>query len=112
MSAEFDIATAWIVAPCLFYVAFTIARYGQFSPVSFSEAARRSAPNEVFSLTEPFGEMPGSFVVMFFQTKAGELRCRVTDVASREAWIARSALDLWHLLVERRDAQNGSENPP
>jgi hypothetical protein len=42
-----------------------------------------------------------SFVVMFFRTNSGELRCRVTAVASRQTWIADRATDLRQLLVEQ-----------
>jgi|GEM_PF-4148584 len=53
-----------------------------------------------------FSEIPGSFVVVFFFTKAGELKCRVTDVASRTTWIAERATDLRRLLTEGHGAPN------
>jgi hypothetical protein len=56
-------------------------------------------------------EMPGSFVVIFFRTRAGELRCRVTDVVSQETWVASAAPSLWQLLVERREVATDAENP-
>jgi hypothetical protein len=59
-----------------------------------------------------FGEMPGSFVVIFFRTKAGELHCRVTDVATRETWVVRRAADLRQLLVERRSLGPGGVSRP
>jgi len=46
---------------------------------------------------------PGGFVVMFFRTQSGELRCRVTDVVSRATWIAADTLALWRLLIVRSD---------
>ena len=48
---------------------------------------------------------PGGFVVMFFRTQSGELRCRVTDVVSRATWIAPDTLGLWKLLVVRNEGQ-------
>jgi hypothetical protein len=61
-------------------------------------------------MTARFEEMPGSFVVVFFRTRAGELRCRVTDVVTRETWVASAANSLWQLLVERREVTPGAEN--
>ena len=55
-------------------------------------------------MTASFEEMPGNFVVVFFHTKAGELRCRVTDVVERTTWIVEGASDLWQLLVTRHAA--------
>lgn len=52
-------------------------------------------------MTTSLEEVPGSFVVVFFSTKAGDLRCRVTDVVTREAWIVDNASALWQLLVKR-----------
>lgn len=52
-------------------------------------------------MTGSFEEMPCSFVVVFFHTRAGELRCRVTDVVARQTWIIESASALWQLLVAR-----------
>jgi hypothetical protein len=46
-------------------------------------------------------DRPDSFVVVFFRTNAGELRCRVTAVVTRETWIVEHASDLRQLLVER-----------
>jgi hypothetical protein len=57
-------------------------------------------------------EQPGSYVVMFFRTKSGELRCRVTDVLSRESWIANAASDAWRLLIERRGPDTSAEASP
>jgi hypothetical protein len=62
-------------------------------------------------VTASLEELPGSFVVMFFRTKTGELRCRVTDVVTRETWIASSASSLWRMLVERQPADTGAQSP-
>ena|GEM_PF-5611734 len=43
-----------------------------------------------------------SFVVVFFRTNAGELRCRVTAVITRESWVVDHAANLRQLLVEHR----------
>ena len=51
-------------------------------------------------MTGSFGEMPTSFVVVFFHTRAGELCCRVTDVFARKTWIVESAPALWRLLKQ------------
>jgi hypothetical protein len=58
-------------------------------------------------MTARFEEMPGSFVVVFFRTSTGELRCRVTDVVTRETWVAQGASSLWQLLVERQAPATG-----
>ena len=52
-------------------------------------------------MTGSFGELPSSFVVVFFHTKAGELCCRVTDVFSRKTWIIEGAPSLWRLLAKQ-----------
>ena len=46
-------------------------------------------------------EMTASFVLVFFNTKARELRCRVTDVKTNETWVVRQPPALWQLLAER-----------
>jgi len=53
---------------------------------------------------------PGGFVVMFFRTQSGELRCRVTDVVTRSTWIASDTLALWRLLVVRNEGQLAPES--
>jgi hypothetical protein len=51
-----------------------------------------------------FDESPRSFVVVFFHTRGDELRCRVTDVNTRESWIVRGAPGLWQLLLAEHNA--------
>jgi hypothetical protein len=63
-------------------------------------------------MTWSFSDTLGSFVVVFFRTKAGELHCRVTEVGTRETWIVRSATELRRLLVEQRSASKGGGGSP
>jgi hypothetical protein len=56
-------------------------------------------------------DRPDSFVVVFFRTNAGELRCRVTAVVTRETWIVEHAADLRQLLVEQHTQPNESGGP-
>jgi hypothetical protein len=78
--------------PTRFYAAFTLVEYDAGMAAGFSEA-------------------PASFVVVFFRTKAGNLHCRVTDVATRETWIAQEAVDLRRLLVKQRVHVRGGARP-
>lgn len=57
-------------------------------------------------------ELPGSFVVVFFRARSGELRCRVTDVTSHKTWIAAGPSTLWRLLVERKADAATNESLP
>ena len=56
----------------------------------------------LLTMTASLEEVPGSFVVVFFHTRAGELRCRVTDVVARTTWIVEGPAQLWQLLVRQR----------
>jgi hypothetical protein len=42
-----------------------------------------------------------SFVVVFFRNASGELRCRVTEVVTRQAWIVQHAQEIRLLLTQR-----------
>ncbi len=63
-------------------------------------------------MTASLEEMPGSFVVVFFHTRAGELRCRVTDVVARTTWIVEGPSELWRLLVTRPASPEVGESHP
>ena len=63
-------------------------------------------------MQEHIKAMPGSYVIVFFHTRNGELCCRVTDVAERKTWIVPRVSVLWQLLNERNglDAAAASEH--
>jgi hypothetical protein len=56
-------------------------------------------------------DVPGSFVIVFFRSRAGELRCRVTDVAAQKSWAVQQARRVLQLLVaeESHDAKHSDE---
>lgn len=49
-------------------------------------------------------DRPQSYVVHFIRTLAGELRCRVTDVLTRESWIVEEGDELRMRLVAKSTA--------
>lgn len=51
-------------------------------------------------MTSGLEHMPGGFVVVFFHTKTGELRCRVTNVLERKTWLVEGAPTLFRLLAK------------
>ncbi len=63
-------------------------------------------------MTTRADDVPGSFVIVFFRSRAGELRCRVTDVAAQKSWAVQQAPAVLQLLVaeETHEARHSDEN--
>ncbi|HEV3089025.1 MAG TPA: hypothetical protein VGX96_17570 [Candidatus Elarobacter sp.] len=48
-----------------------------------------------------------SVVLNFLKTPGGELRCRATDVRTRESWLVESGTELWSLIFGDREKADG-----
>ena len=61
----------------------------------------------------PNEQLPNSFVAVFFRSRGGELRCRVTEVATHATWGVQRPESLWLLLAEGREKppREGEEDP-